>query len=193
MTIEQLSMFPSKDSFDSTSFVSECNKAMFIKIYEGVLDAWEAFSSHNIEDFDNTTKANMLNNLVVNRVSLYCSDERFVINTLTKTRRKFGLLDNKYLILFKKYPVSNLNTHQDELIKTQSLDKHVIFLVYNVDNFWNSIDKIEHHYYTSQDTLIYSYSISDLVSANNDVQENNSIESKPSVKIKKELQKEIAQ
>jgi hypothetical protein len=64
--------------------------------------------------------------------------------------------------MFKKSPVCNVKTNQDDLIKYQELDKHVLFLTYEVDDFWNEIKKVEFRYYTTPKDVIYTYDVTNI-------------------------------
>ena len=61
--------------------------------------------------------------------------------------------------MFKKSPISNVQTHQDNLIKNQELDKHVVFLTYHVDEYWSELKKVEFCYLTSPKCVTYTYDI----------------------------------
>lgn len=162
MKIEQLQLFYQKGAFDSANFESLANVEVFRRIGKSVSDAFKQFSNYPIIDFDTTTRSNMLNNLVVNSIQRNCEGERFrFYPTLTNTRRSLAILDDRYILFFKKSPVSNVKTNQDDLIKNQELDKHIIFVVYSVDDFWSSIEKLEFQYFSSPSNVSYTYDISE--------------------------------
>jgi hypothetical protein len=164
MRIEQLQIFPVKDCFNSSNFESDRNNEIFKSIASSVSEAFLVFSSHDISYFDKTCRSNMLNNLVVKKVQEHCTDSRFCfVESLTNTRRSIGILDDEYIILFKKSPVANVRTNQDDLIKNQELNKHVIFLTYQVDEFWSELSKVEFQYFTSPNNVSYTYDISYLL------------------------------
>jgi hypothetical protein len=165
MQIQQLTLFSDKDSFNYERFESTVSLENFVKLSESVHEAfYDKFSKIDITAFDSTTRANMLNNLVLKTVQSNCSsyDFRFV-QSLTNTRRSFCILSGEYLLFFKKHPISNLKTTQDDLIKTQSLDKHVIFLVYTVDMFWSAIKSIKLQYIENYEYVVYEKDITNLV------------------------------
>ena len=146
---------------DSANFESHENVEVFRRIGKSVSEAFEQFGSYPIIDFDTTTRSNMLNNLVVNSIQKNCEDQRFrFYPTLTNTRRSLAILDDKYILFFKKSPFSNVKTNQDDLIKNQELNKHIIFIVYSVDDFWSSIEKSEFQYFSSPSNVSYTYDIS---------------------------------
>lgn len=160
MRIEQLQLFRQKGDFDASEFESESNKQLFRKIASSVSNAFSIFSSNNITAFDNSTRANMLNNLVVYEIQKHCQQEGFQFYpSLTGTRRSLAILNDKYILFFKKSPVSNIKTNQDDMIKNQELDKHIVFLVYTVDEFWSSISKLEFLYYVSPESWTYNFDI----------------------------------
>ncbi len=160
MKIEQLQLFYQKGDFNSSEFESTENHVLFKKIATSVWNAFDIFSSYNITDFDNTTRSNMLNNLVGGQIQKHCEQDRFIFHpSLTNTRRCLAILDDKYILFFKKSPVSNVKTNQDDLIKNQELDKHVIFVVYTVDEFWSSLSKLEFVYFSSPNIVSYTYDI----------------------------------
>lgn len=169
MRIEQLQLFYQKGSFDSAKFESQDNVEIFESIGKGVSDAVAQFTTYPLVEFDLTTRSNMLNNLVVNSIQRTCENERFLFHpTLTSTRRSLAILDNQYIFFFKKSPVSNVKTNQDDLIKNQELDKHVIFVVYTVDEFWSSVKKLELQYFSSPTVVSYSFDISDYLTPGDD-------------------------
>lgn len=189
MKIEQLRFFDEKGDFNSKRFESDENKEMFSKLATSVGEAFNSMNDIDITSFDTTTRANMLNNLVVNCVQNKCNDLQFCFyKSLSNTRRSFAIYNDEYLFLFKKYPVSNVKTNQDTIIKNQELDKHVIFVVYRVDEFWSSISKIELQYFSSPQNMTYSYDITDLIDTNTiriiHVTQN---EQRPSVAVRKDL------
>lgn len=200
MRIQQLSAFNEKGEFNSSELESATNMQIFGKISSSIFQAMRSMNEIDLSLFDNTTRANMLNNYVVNYIMKDCQCENFVFYpSLSNTRRSIGILNDEFLFLFKKAPVSNLKTHQDDLIKNQDLDKHVVFVTYTVDDFWSSITKVELKYYRSAKNLTYTYDITSLseVSTNisllpnvsrNNVKEEIA-ESLPSIQIKKELKK----
>lgn len=188
MKIEQLRIFGEKGMFDSEQFETSGNSEIFAKVATSVNNGFDKFSSHQITEFDNTTRANMLNNLVVSAIQENCECERFnFIKSLTNTRRSFAILDDEFIFLFKKHPVSNLKTKQDDIIKHQELDKHVIFVVYEVDEFWSSITNIELQYFSTPTELTYTYNITNIAEIKKLYSISNSEEKKPTVSIKKEL------
>ncbi|MDO9340672.1 MAG: hypothetical protein Q7T72_09140 [Bacteroidales bacterium] len=187
MRIEQLQFFQKKGDFYSPEFEDKKNTMIFSKIGLSVQDAFDKFSQIDITPFDSTTRANMLNNLVVNRVNHNCDCDKFrFYDSLTNTRRSFGILDDKYIFLFKKSPISNIKTNQDDLIKNQELDMHVIFVVYKIDEFWSSITGLEFQYYSSANNLIYSYDISDYLNSGESRMLFPTNDPTQSIKIKKE-------
>jgi len=189
MRLEQLRLFNDKTDFNSRDFETRENKEVFSKIASSIGVAFDAINKIDITSFDSTTRANMLNNLVVDYVEKNCKNERFSFyKSLSSTRRSFGILNNEYIFLFKKHPVSNLKTNQDELIKNQKLDKHVLFVVYNVDEFWNSISKIELQYFSSPKNMTYSYDITNLLTTTTTRSLNKELEEvKPNVTIRKAI------
>jgi hypothetical protein len=189
MKIEQLRFFDEKGDFNSRKFESDENKAMFSKLATSVGEAFNSMNGIDITSFDTTTRANMLNNLVVDCVQKKCDDSQFCFHkSLSNTRRSFAIYNDEYLFLFKKYPVSNVKTNQDTIIKNQELDKHVIFVVYRVDEFWSSISKVELQYYSSPENMTYSYDITDLVDTKTTrTIQTTHTELKPNVTVRKEL------
>lgn len=169
MRIEQLQLFYQKGDFDSAKFESLENVEIFKSIGKSVYDAFEQFVRYPLVEFDLTTRSNMLNNLVVNSIQRNCETERFLFYpTLTSTRRSLAILDNQYILFFKKSPVSNVKTNQDDLIKNQELDKHVIFVVYTVDEFWSSVKKLELQYFSSPTVISYTFDITDYLKPGDD-------------------------
>jgi len=188
MRIEQLQLFQKKGDFSSSEFQDDKNSRIFNDIGQSVSDAFGKFSQIDITPFDSTTRANMLNNLVVNCVNHNCDCNRFKFyDSLTNTRRSFGILDDKYIFLFKKSPISNIKTNQDDLIKNQELDMHILFVVYKIDEFWSSITGLEFQYYSSANNLIYSYDISDYLDSGKSRLLFPTIDPTSSIKLKKEI------
>jgi hypothetical protein len=164
MHLEQLQFFPTKQSFDSADFENPNNPDFFRTITISVFEAFELFSKDNRPYYDSTSKSNMLNNAVAFTVKKNCSGQYFkFFESLSNTRRSLGILDNKYVLLFKKTPVSNIKTKQDDQIKYQELDKHVVFLTYEVDIFWSEIKKVEFRYYSTPTDIIYIYDVTNLI------------------------------
>lgn len=164
MRLEQLQLFEHKGSFNSSHFEATENIEIFKKIGQSISDAFAEFSTYSINKLDNTTRSNILNNLVVNYVNEICSDERFkYYPTLTNTRRSFAILDEQYILFFKKFPVSNVKTSQDDVIKNQELGKHNLFVAYHVDDFWSSISKLELQYFSSPIRITYTYDITEFL------------------------------
>ena len=86
MHIHQLSLFTSKNSFDSNAFESKINQPIFKNIALSVSKAFDEFKSHDITYFDKTCRSNMLNNLVVSMVSEKCDGHRLqFVKSLTNT------------------------------------------------------------------------------------------------------------
>jgi len=185
MHIRQLSLFPEKESFDYTKFESSSNIEFFTKVAVSLSLAFEKFKSFDIVSFDKTTRSNMLNNLVVSFVAEHASSSNFsMIKSLTNTRRQIGLLGDEYIILFKKSPVRNAKTNQDDLIKFQSLNRHVLILTYSIDDFWNSITRLEFQYFISRKDVAYTYDITHLMSNTPVEIENEAISKIPKVTLK---------
>lgn len=173
MNIQQL-LFKEKKDFDPFDFEDHKYSDLFTTFAASINQAFEIFDKDNKHYYDNTTRSNMLNNAVIHCIREDCDDKRFkFIPSLSYTRRSFGILDNKYVIMFKKDPVSNVKTVQDDLIKNQQLGKHILFLTYEVDDLWSEITKIEFRYYTSPKDITYTYDIT-------------SIEDTPDIRIVKE-------
>lgn len=185
MTIEQLQLFQQKGNFNSAEFESDSNQIIFKKIGSCISSAISIFASYDIKDFDNTTRSNMLNNLVISNIERHCKNEKFkFFQTLTGTRRSLAILDDKFILFFKKSPVSNVKTNQDDLIKNQELDKHVIFVVYTVDEFWSSISKLEFLYYVSPESWTYSYDITSYLTEELSLSHEDNTSVLPDVKVK---------
>lgn len=162
MTITQLQLFPEKGSFDSKDFERPSNPFFFHEMATSVYEGFDLFLESNQYFFDKTSKSNMLNNAIVHKIEQNCTHDSFnFVPSLSNTRRSIGIMDDKYVLMFKKLPVSNVRTHQDDLIKYQNLDKHVLFLTYDVDEYWSEIRKIEFRYYSSPKDIIYTFDITD--------------------------------
>lgn len=188
MHIQQLSLFNSKDSFKKGSFENSLNQPIFKQLALAVAKAFNEFSSHNITHFDKTCRSNMLNNLVVSMVSEVCDGKRLhFVKSLTNTRRSICLLDEEYLLLFKKAPVVNVKTKQDDLLKNQELNKHVLILTYKVDEFWSEITRLEFQYFSSPKHVEYTYDISHLMDKIEPIIVSPII-TKPSISVKKKKQ-----
>lgn len=187
MRLEQLQLFEYKGSFDPNRFESDVNIKIFKKIGESISNAFAEFMNYPIAKLDNTTRSNILNNLVVNHVGDSCSDNRFrFYSTLTNTRRSFAILDKQYILFFKKSPVSNIKTNQDDVIKNQELGMHNLFVVYHVDDFWSSISKLEFQYFSSPKNITYTYDITEyLVESGIELISEEII--KPNVQVRKDL------
>ena len=166
MRLEQLQLFPTKESFDSVDFENPTNPDFFRTITSSVFEAFELFSNDNKSYYDKTCKSNMLNNVVAFVIQKNCSSQNFeFFESLSNTRRSLGILDSKYVLMFKKSPVSNVKTKQDDKIKHQELNKHVVFLTYEVDDFWSEIRKVEFRYYSSPKDITYIYDVTNLVAS----------------------------
>lgn len=164
MHIEQLQFFPTKESFNSTDFENPSNPDFFRNITLSIFEAFDLFSKDNKYYYDKTCKSNMLNMAVAYAIQKNCSSSSFkFIVSLSNTRRSLGILDNKYVLMFKKIPVSNIRTKQDDQIKYQELDKHVVFLTYQVDEFWSEIKKVEFRYYSTPKNISYTYDVTNLI------------------------------
>lgn len=161
MRIEQLQLFENKGTFDSDDFESLVNEEIFREIGEGVSTAFSEFSKYDITNLCNTTRSNILNDLVVSEIGSINAQRLKYHKTLTNTRRSFAVLDEQYLLFFKKFPVSNVKTNQDDVIKNQELGKHILFLVYHVDEFWSSISKLEFQFFSSPGSVSYTFDISE--------------------------------
>ncbi len=192
MRIEQLQLFEFKGSFDPDNFESIENNEIFKSIGRSISNAFLEFSNFpvsTITKLDFTTRSNILNNLVVDQIKENCQSDRFrYYSNLTNTRRSFAILDEKYILFFKKSPVSNVKTNQDDIIKNQELGKHVLFVAYHLDEFWSSITKLEFQYFSSPNNITYTYDISEFISY--EILELVEPEiSKPSIQIRKDVQK----
>ena len=164
MHIEQLQLFQTKESFDSTDFKNTSDPDFFRNITLSVFEGFDLFSIDNKPYYDKTCKSNMLNNAVAFSIKKNCLSSSFkYIESLSNTRRSFGILENKYVLMFKKLPVSNIRTKQDDQIKNQELSKHVVFLTYQVDEFWSEITKVEFRYYSTPKNISYIYDVTNLV------------------------------
>ncbi len=166
MNIEQLQFFPTKKSFNSADFETPNDPYFFQQITASVYEGFELFLKDNRHFYDKTSKSNMLNNAIVFAIDKNCTSSSFnFIPSLSNTRRAIGILDSKYVLMFKKSPVSNVKTNQDDLIKYQELDKHVLFLTYEVDDFWSEIKKVEFRYYSTPKEVIYTYDVTNIRNA----------------------------
>lgn len=164
MKLEQLKLFSTKKAFDSADFENSNNIDFFKSITTSVFEAFELFSNDNKSFYDSTSKSNMLNNAVAFAIKKNCSDEKFeFVESLSNTRRSLGILDDKYVLMFKKTPVSNVKTKQDDKIKYQKLNKHIVFLTYEVDKFWSEIKKVEFRYYSTPTDITYIYDVTNLI------------------------------
>lgn len=189
MNIKQLQLFQTKDTFNSEDFESQENQEFFSNIALSVSKGFNSFTEDDKLYYDNSTKSSMLNNAITNSVQKDCANKQFkFIDSLSNTRRSFGILNEKFLVLFKKHPVSNVKTKQDDLIKNQHLDKHVIFLTYEIDQFWSEIKKLEFRFYSSPKTITYTNNITHLIEEPK-VSLVTDMESIPLIKLKKELKK----
>ena len=163
MQIEQLQFFPTKESFTSSHFEKPSDPEFFRKLSLSVFEGFELFSQDVKPYYDKTSKSNMLNNAISHAIQKNCQGACFkFVESLSNTRRNFGILDEKYVLMFKKSPVCNIRTKQDDLIKYQELDKHVIFLTYEVDEFWSELRKVEFRYYSTPTDITYTYDITQL-------------------------------
>lgn len=163
MNIEQLQFFPTKKSFNSVDFETPNDPYFFQQITASVFEGFDLFLKDNRHFYDKTSKSNMLNNAIVFAIDKNCTNSSFrFIPSLSNTRRAIGILDSKYVLMFKKSPVSNVKTNQDDLIKYQELDKHVLFLTYEVDDFWSEIKKVEFRYYSTPKDVIYTYDVTNI-------------------------------
>ena len=105
MKLQQLRLFNDKSDFNPESFDSEEYKKLFSKITLSINEAFNAFSNIDITIFDSTTRANMLNNCVVEFAKRNCDDQLFSFySSLSSTRRCCVVLNNEYLLFFKKHP-----------------------------------------------------------------------------------------
>ncbi|MEP1034402.1 hypothetical protein [Ekhidna sp.] len=159
MRIEQLQLFGNKGSFNSSDFESSSNDEVFRLIGQGVSNAFSDFAQYDITNLCNTTRSNILNDLVASEIGKIESEQLIFHPKLTNTRRSFAVLEDKYILFFKKSPVSNVKTNQDDLIKNQELGKHILFIVYHVDEFWSSISTLEFQYFSSPGNVSYKYDI----------------------------------
>lgn len=167
MNFRQYSLFEDKSNFNPSDFEKDSNTAMYLGIVKAVETAFARFSQLDIQDFDTTTRSNMLNNLVVTEIERICLSENFkFFKSMGNTRRSYGVFDDQYMFFFKKCPVSNVKTIQDDRIKYQEMAKHVVFLTYEVDPFWSEVKKIEFQYFSDPKTIEYAYDITHLVDMN---------------------------
>lgn len=159
-TTYQGSLFPTKDSFDSTDF--ERFDDQFKILANCIQRALDNMNSDNLLlGLTNTTKSNILHDKVIQEIEdnqEHLPDIK-VFKSNNRSKRSFLLLDDKYILFCKKFPVSNINTKRDLDIKNQNLDKHVLFLTYIVDDFWNSIERVKFQYFINKTTVNYSYDI----------------------------------
>lgn len=166
MQLEQLQFFPTKESFASNHFENPSDPEFFRNLSLSVFEGFELFSQDIKSYYDKTSKSNMLNNAISHAIQKNCEGSCFkFVESLSNTRRNFGILDDKYVLMFKKSPVSNIRTKQDDLIKYQELDKHVVFLTYEVDEFWSELSKVEFRYYSTPTEITYTYDITHLADA----------------------------
>ena len=192
MNIEQLSIFSEKAAFNKDDFEHKGNMEAFRSLAVAVTKAFDKFTEHDITFFDATCRSTMLNCFVVAMVEEMCSSDQLkFVKSLTNTRRGFGLLNNEYIILFKKYPVTNAKTKQDDLLKNQQVSKHVLILTWKVDEFWSEISKIEFQYLSTPNLVTYTYDITHLLDQNVEIVEGTdpspSSPSTPQIGLKKAL------
>lgn len=185
MKYRQYSLFEDKSDFDSSDFEKTENSIVYMNIVEAVENAFSRFAKLDIQDFDSTTRSNILNNLVVSEIEKNCQSDNFrFVKSMRNTRRSYAVLDDKYMILFKKSPVSNIKTTQDDRLKCQEMAKHVLFLTYDVDAFWAEIKKIEFQYFSNPKIVEYSYDITNLAENNFTIPLVPEIEEIPKISIK---------
>ena len=123
MRIEQLGLFRSKEDFNSNDLESESNQIFFKQLGLSVAKGFNNFSQQNIINYDSSTKAAMLNNDITKEIEKNCTFHGFnFVQSLSNTKRCLGILNSKYVVLFKKSPVSNIKTKQNDLIKIEKLE-----------------------------------------------------------------------
>ncbi|WKN42118.1 hypothetical protein [Tunicatimonas pelagia] len=159
----QIPLFKQKSDFDHKDFECSTNQEVFKLIAQSCVYAFDEFATNIKPYYDRTTRSNMLNNSIVAAIQERCRNNHWIFHEgLNGNKRSYAILSDKYILFFKKDPVSNIKTKQDDIIKQQGLDKHVLFLVYHVDEFWNSLQRIEFQYLISSDTVVYAYDITHL-------------------------------
>ncbi len=162
-SINQLSLFELKGDFDTQDFEKPVNLLSFNDLIKAIHIGFQRFKEDDRNCYGPTTKANMLNCQIWDSIKVGCINANFkVFDTMDKVRRHYAILNSKYVILLKKDPVSNIRTKNDDKIKFQELEQHVVTLTYTIDKYWSHVKSVDFRYYSSPNCVTYTFSLNNL-------------------------------
>ncbi len=184
MTIKQLKLFEGKGEFNPDKFEEDISPEFRMNIYQCINEAMHDLEKIDLVGLDKTTRANILNNKVLHKISeRFKNDKKVKFHGLNNSRRKF-ITYGDYLFIFKKIPVSNTRTKLTDEINSQSLGKHIITVAYDINELWTDVSSASFQYRIN---YIATY-ISDLNNSSILIyKENVTPKEKPLVAVKKDL------
>jgi len=151
-------LFPDmeKGSFRHEEFEKNVLTDSFLfAIKNAFLQANERVENIDFTDYKKRTIANVINDIVTSCVDRECRAN--MIGTIRNLHERDVLPIDKYLFIFKKSPVSNLETSFSISMANQEVPTHVITVAYNIDEFY-SITSVNIQY-RSSNTIIYNKSL----------------------------------
>lgn len=151
--------------------------------------------TRDFTDYRKRTIAGAINDIVTTCVDKECRDNN--IGTIRNLYERDVLPVGEYLFIFKKYPVSNLETKFANQMANQKVPVHVITVVYKTDEFYNinSVD-VQYRYNHSvvyNKKILLNQNINFTVKKTNGIiakQENDNIKVMPRLKVAKKEAKE---
>lgn len=151
-------LFPDmeKGSFSHEEFEKNIltDKLLFT-IKNAFLQANERLETLDFADYKKRTIANVINDIVTSCIDKECRAN--MIGTIRNLYERDVLPIEKYLFIFKKSPVSNLETSFSASMANQEVPTHVITVAYNTDVFYNITSA--NIQYRSNNTVIYNKSL----------------------------------
>lgn len=189
----QYKLFPiEKGEFNPEDFENIISNGILEFIQDGFITANEKIAKMDFEYFDKTTIANVVNNIVTG-VIFDLFDNSNGITKLKIDRRRSILLDEKYLLIFKKTPVSNNETGFSKEVKNQSVPNHILTIAYTLDEFYSTIRSANIEYRIA-DNIIYGWPIAlnsyTTFQTNIEVEGNEINVTRPEVRLKIEKKKQ---
>lgn len=108
--------------------------------------------NHDFSDYKKRTIAGAINDIVTKCIDEECRSN--MIGTIRNLYERDVLPVGNHLFIFKKHPVSNIETSFSTKMASQEVPVHVITVVYNVNEFYN-ISSVNIQY-RENDNIVYN-------------------------------------
>ncbi|KAA6330768.1 hypothetical protein EZS27_020555 [termite gut metagenome] len=134
------SLFPDeKGQFNWNLFENNVlNEKTVFALRNAFSQANDKINGMDFTDFKRRTIAGTLNDIVTK-----CVEEEFkekIIGTVSNLHERFICDIGNYIFIFKKFPVSNIETVLSSKINNQDVSAHIITVVYNNSSFKSLIN-----------------------------------------------------